>query len=177
MQKHNWIVLLLCLVATPINASLVSVDSSGYSDLLRQDMGTHGRQHHDHARHHALRHIRNTHFKKTFGIEHPGIWQEKFKDGEETPLAGLDIEFATGKHHILGRILDHLRNKDGFIVEAPPGKYGFSIIARQHNKTHADDFSLDVTPPATSAVPLPASVWLFGSGLIGLIASVRRKAV
>ena len=30
-----------------------------------------------------------------------------------------------------------------------------------------------ITP---SAVPVPAAVWLFGSGLLGLIGVVRRKA-
>ncbi|TCK17520.1 putative secreted protein [Thiogranum longum] len=175
MQKHYWILPLFCLVATPVNASLVSIDSSENSDLLHQDKGNYGRQHHDHARHHALRHIQNPHFNKTFGIEHPGLSQEKFEDWENAPLSGRKIEFATDKHNISSHLLDHLRNKDGFIVDATPGKHGFSIFAREHNKNHDDDFSLDVPPHTTSAVPLPASVWLFGSGLIGLIASVRRK--
>jgi cellulose synthase/poly-beta-1,6-N-acetylglucosamine synthase-like glycosyltransferase len=30
-------------------------------------------------------------------------------------------------------------------------------------------------PPDPSAVPIPAAVWLFGSGLIGLVAATRRK--
>ena len=29
--------------------------------------------------------------------------------------------------------------------------------------------------PVVSAVPVPAAVWLFGSGLIGLIGIARRK--
>ena len=45
-----------------------------------------------------------------------------------------------------------------------------------------DRLSLDVTRSAeflltTSAVPVPAAVWLFGSGLIGLIGFARRKKV
>ena len=41
-------------------------------------------------------------------------------------------------------------------------------------------FTLDVDPVSTSAfnvnpVPVPAAVWLFGSGLIGLIGLARRK--
>jgi hypothetical protein len=33
----------------------------------------------------------------------------------------------------------------------------------------------DTDIPATSAVPVPASVWLFGSGLLGLVGLARRK--
>ena len=45
-----------------------------------------------------------------------------------------------------------------------------------------DRASLDITRSAgflltTSAVPVPAAVWLFGSGLIGLIGVARRKKV
>ena len=45
------------------------------------------------------------------------------------------------------------------------------------------DFSLDGTATAistdvinTSVVPVPAAVWLFGSGLIGLVGVARRRA-
>lgn len=39
-----------------------------------------------------------------------------------------------------------------------------------------DDFNIDILRlNVKSAVPIPASVWLFGSGLIGLIAVARRK--
>jgi len=33
----------------------------------------------------------------------------------------------------------------------------------------------ELPPPDPSAVPIPAAVWLFGSGLIGLVAATRRK--
>jgi len=42
------------------------------------------------------------------------------------------------------------------------------------NDGYADNVSLTLTP--TSAVPVPAAAWLFGSGLLGLIGMVRRKA-
>lgn len=164
MQKITWILPLLCLVATPINASIVGIDFSGNSDLVRQDTDKPDPQ--------TRRDSRSQRFNGTFEIGQPGSWQVKFEDLEhDTPPSWLDIEFTRGKDHIV----DYIRNDEGFIVEAPPGKYGFSIIARHHNKTHADDFSVEVIPPTTSAVPLPASAWLFGSGLIGLIAAVRRK--
>ena len=40
------------------------------------------------------------------------------------------------------------------------------------NGTTADDF-----PVSGGAVPVPAAVWLFGSGLIGLVGFARRKKV
>lgn len=164
MQKITWILPLLCLIATPINASIVSIDFGVNSDLVRQDT--------DKPDPHTRRDTRSPRFNGTFEINRPGSWQVMLEDLEHgTSPSDLDIRFTRGKDHII----DYIRNDDGFIVEAPPGKYGFSIVARNHNKTHADDFSIEVIPPATSAVPLPASVWLFGSGLIGLIAAVRRK--
>ena len=39
-----------------------------------------------------------------------------------------------------------------------------------------DDYSYDISIVGTvSAVPVPAAIWLFGSGLIGLIGFVKRK--
>ena len=39
----------------------------------------------------------------------------------------------------------------------------------------ADVFNAPGSPGSWSVVPIPAAVWLFGSGLIGLIGLVRRK--
>jgi len=36
-------------------------------------------------------------------------------------------------------------------------------------------FNLFVVPVRTSAVPVPAALWLFGSGLLGLVGMARRK--
>lgn len=45
---------------------------------------------------------------------------------------------------------------------------------------HVDGFAYETTAntsiTASSVVPVPAAVWLFGSGLLGLIGMVRRKA-
>lgn len=62
-----------------------------------------------------------------------------------------------------------------------PGSY--SVIASGNSPYAAEDDGLSIyaakisfaaTP--VSAVPLPAGVWLFGSGLIGLLYSAKRKA-
>jgi len=36
-------------------------------------------------------------------------------------------------------------------------------------------YALAVRPGDVSAVPVPAAVWLFGSGLMGLLGLARRK--
>ena len=42
----------------------------------------------------------------------------------------------------------------------------------------ASDFEIGFADPvALAAVPVPAAVWLFGSGLLGLIGIARRKKV
>ncbi len=48
------------------------------------------------------------------------------------------------------------------------------LIAEYHTNGAANTFSLDEFGTA-SVVPVPAAVWLFGSGLLGLIGISRRK--
>jgi hypothetical protein len=36
-------------------------------------------------------------------------------------------------------------------------------------------YYIEYEPAAVAAVPVPAAVWLFGSGLIGLIGMARRR--
>ncbi len=166
MQNRKWILALFCLATTPLNASIVGIDFGGNSDLLPPATGNHGQ--------HDRRNDRDRHFTGTFEIERPGTWRVNLNSkGHGAPLSELDIELTAGKDHII----DFIRDEDGFIVEAPPGKYGFSILARKHNRAHADDFDFDVIPSEVNltAVPLPAAAWLFGSGLVGLVISARRK--
>jgi len=42
--------------------------------------------------------------------------------------------------------------------------------------TGLNNYNMSVTAAGVAAVPVPAAIWLFGSGLIGLIGVVRRKA-
>lgn len=55
---------------------------------------------------------------------------------------------------------------------------GYAFILRADAERHIDYFDESVygpDPMAVSEVPVPAAVWLFGSGLLGLIAAARRK--
>jgi len=51
-----------------------------------------------------------------------------------------------------------------------------SIIGNSNTRQIQNtEFGFSVTSFSVSAVPVPASVWLFGSGLIGILSLVRRK--
>jgi hypothetical protein len=50
----------------------------------------------------------------------------------------------------------------------PTGTYQFSM--------HVDDIVLNQANVVPAAVPLPAGVWLFGTGLMGFLYSAKRKA-
>lgn len=56
----------------------------------------------------------------------------------------------------------------------PPNLLGYGRIYQDH---YAEWYITDRTArlTATTAVPVPAAAWLFGSGLLGLAGAVRRK--
>jgi len=60
------------------------------------------------------------------------------------------------------------------------GDYGNVILSSDgfclDCEYHGSDYASGVALVRISAVPVPAAVWLFGSGLIGLIGIARRKA-
>jgi hypothetical protein len=60
----------------------------------------------------------------------------------------------------------------GFTGSATTGALTSYILG---SATWAADGSLTITGNGTSAVPLPAAVWLFGSGLMGLVGVSRRR--
>lgn len=54
----------------------------------------------------------------------------------------------------------------------PDGIRGYGMIDGPFPDFNAN---FDFTVPETSAVPVPAAVWLFGSGLLGLVGVARRR--
>ena len=44
-----------------------------------------------------------------------------------------------------------------------------------NNYANFDAQELTITSYTPSAIPVPAAVWLFGSGLLGLVGVARRK--
>ena len=63
----------------------------------------------------------------------------------------------------------------GVPVNAPFEFFGFSVGFDFDGDGNATAISTDIIN--TSPVPVPAAVWLFGSGLIGLVGIARRKKV
>ena len=74
-----------------------------------------------------------------------------------------------------------------FVALTPQGNTDISFIANQPAWVDANNVdlapalqpnyvgaSITITTPA-GTVPVPAAIWLFGSGLIGLIGLARRK--
>jgi len=60
------------------------------------------------------------------------------------------------------------------LSESGTGLYSFSVYGQ--GASEAGDFSLDYSLQiGVSAVPIPAAVWLFGSGLLGLVGIAKRK--
>ena len=75
-----------------------------------------------------------------------------------------------------------------FVAVSPPSVTNISFIANQpawvdeNNVAFAPTLqpnyvgaSISITTPEGSLLPVPAAVWLFGSGLLGLIGVARRK--
>lgn len=60
----------------------------------------------------------------------------------------------------------------------PPSSYFYHVGTASQNYSYntAEYYAFAVRDGDVSAVPIPATVWLFGSGLIGLIGMARRKA-
>jgi len=98
-----------------------------------------------------------------------------------TGVAWSDFHFTFNNAQILQPLA--ITNGDGVLVGAditpstatlyfnPPESFGFfgaGVIASQ-----VTYWSLEIAP---SIVPIPPAVWLFGSGLLGLIGVARRKA-
>jgi len=51
------------------------------------------------------------------------------------------------------------------------------IMSEGTGSGYQETFTLDNMQMATTLVPVPAAVWLFGSGLVGLVGVARRKKV
>ena len=95
------------------------------------------------------------------------------------PWSGFHFEFIDANitqplhlRGITGQLVDEqIMLRDAWYSFDPPetaGLHGTDGL----NFTFATYFAVLITP---SAVPIPAAVWLFGSGLLGLVGMARRK--
>ena len=113
-------------------------------------------------------------FDQNSGTKGPDQWSLTVTEGANTlfssPLAALNQNAnlwtnCSAALNILGKTNTML---------------SFALLgqgARAGNPWNIDNFNLNggVGPYPNPIVPIPAAVWLFGSGLAGLIASARRK--
>lgn len=96
--------------------------------------------------------------------------------------ASLDDFDSLFSAHVAGfewcDLIDGKRKYDGFSEFGKYGKFDKYTWCTDRTCVTSAYFAGSLTelpPPDPSAVPVPAAVWLFGSGLIGLMAAVRRK--
>ena len=108
-------------------------------------------------------------FTELFRIDAPGTYQATLTDFVfPNPLkrVGMNITTATES-------LGMLTEPGFFTFDAKPGNYFVSFFGKAH---HLGQYGIDISRTG-SPVPVPAAVWLFGSGLMGLVGVVRRKTV
>ncbi len=209
MKNYNWILALLCLATSPLNATTVdtSYDTDGMlsrymkKDAAHEDRGGDGHRSEKHHRetrrpawhdrpfrhddsessdrdlpyplHRLMRSHRKIHYTESFDIEEPGTYQVYLDDFDyDIPPVYFGIKFSDGYTH---RRVAFTKNENGFLFEAMPGEYDISIRARGHHRFHLDDFDLRLVAIDTTPVPVPAAIWLFGSGLIGMLGLARLR--
>jgi len=102
----------------------------------------------------------------TFTVIDAGTYRAILTDFEfPEPMAqsGMAVTTAT-------ELLGSLNAPGSFSFDATPGDYFVSFFGEAGASTSYGMYGIEI-----SQVPLPAAVWLFGSGLIGLIGISRRK--
>jgi len=114
-------------------------------------------------------------FTELFRIDAPGTYQATLTDFVfPNPLKRIGMNITTATES-----LGMLTEPGFFTFDAKPGNYFVSFFGKAH---HLGQYGIDISRAGSpsivsSPVPLPAAVWLFGSGLMGLAGVVRRKTV
>ena len=104
----------------------------------------------------------------TFTVIDAGTYRTILTDFESPePMAqsGMAVTTAT-------ELLGSLNGPGSFTFDATPGAYFVSFFGEAGAFTGSGKYGIEI-----SQVPVPATVWLFGSGLLGLIGMARRKKV
>ena len=80
-------------------------------------------------------------------------------------LTGMNVTTAT-------ELLGSLVKPGSFTFDAAPGEYYVSFFGLAGKPSVPSQYGIEISQVV---VPVPAAVWLFGSGLLGLIGIARRK--
>ena len=102
----------------------------------------------------------------TFTVIDDGTYRAVLTDFEfPEPMAqsGMAVTTAT-------ELLGSLNAPGSFTFEATPGEYFVSFFGEAGASTSYGMYGIEI-----SQVPVPAAVWLLGSGLIGLVGVARRR--
>ena len=114
-------------------------------------------------------------FTESFEITEAGSYLATLTDFEFTSAmqeTGMNI---TTTSEMLGSLLA----PGSFTFQATPGNYFLSFFgfADASSSTMLGQYGIEVRMTEMPAIPVPAAVWLFASGLLGLIGIAgRRKA-
>ncbi len=111
----------------------------------------------------------NENLKLDFGSQLVTISQLIFRNGEHNPSFATDAKFDL--------IIDGAASVQYALVHsftAPLTGKTFEFL--NVNSTDKDNYRFYISAMEVNAVPIPAAVWLFGSGLMGLIGLTRKKA-
>jgi len=125
-----------------------------------------------------------------------GIWQ--FPSDPATDYAGFFLTAVDGGTQLMSTVDGNPFNTENVSITqaGPDGLLGTADDVVWTGNRHTDGISgirmdngpfpgfnanfdvrtMDLTGVTVSAVPVPAAVWLFGSGLLGLVGIARRKA-
>ena len=112
-------------------------------------------------------------FTESFEITEAGSYLATLTDFEFTSAmeeTGMNITTAS---EMLGSLLA----PGSFTFEATPGDYFLSFFgfADVSSSTMLGQYGIEVRMTEMPEIPIPAAVWLFGSGLLGLIGIARRR--
>ena len=102
------------------------------------------------------------------------VWVSAVNVGMDTPAGPIVMayDFVTGMNMLIGgenynfMLMGFSRDGGNTFEE--------QAISLENSTTNAEIFAM-ITPMAVSTVPVPAAVWLMGSGLLGLIGLSCRK--
>jgi hypothetical protein len=89
-----------------------------------------------------------------------------------TDFFGNDINFTS---HPIGVTFSALLGKLDYLSSLSTGVTGEAHFTQGHPFSNEADSSYGSFLVRTSVVPIPGAIWLFGSGLLGLVISTYRK--
>lgn len=110
----------------------------------------------------------------------PGVWGVGGTWDLSPGGAGTGISVTTtAGTFFIGEIVPNTNGFWGFVIDETIESMNLSEGSCINNDCTqpgaVETYTLDNLHMATSPVPVPAAVWLFGSGLIGLVGIARRK--